>query len=1044
MPKLSLLSLEENEGPKNKIILPQLKTSLKFGTNEQRKIDKKDIEDIEIIPIKRPHSYVKITYDNENNEVVSGVYVYIKHHIDLVVKTDKTGKFLIDEIPTGYHDLIAVYSGGFTGGIGFAVFNDKISDLGNIILYTGSKITGKVVLEAGVSNGDVIIGFDGTSYQTISARTGEFSFDWVLPGCYTMRIRKSGYLTIVKDDKEKVCIEKAQTVDLGEISLFKVTSSCECPEDEICTEDGCIKNSNSDCSVEICNGEDDDCDGIIDEYLAEFCIPEEIESNCEFGTRSCSHGSWGLCVAGTSSFFEICDDNIDSDCDGFTDFEDTDCCVPDCEGKECGFDGCFSECGSCSGELNQVCSLGLCVSTCIEDSDCDNWFSCIDESCTAKDDDNDGIFDFEDGCLDSDNDDYGKAGGGVADCLGADCNDEIKSCNVDCNTDVDDDEIFDCEDNCIDVAEFITQVGGLPSALFATNDYLYMGFGPNLEIFSLTTNILQELPVKQIYLDGNIKDIKIKEGYAFLANSDKGLMIIDVTDPAEIGEPVIIGTQGHASGVFVKDNYAYIADLDQGLSIINIANPLEPEFVSSVDTNGLANKVYVFENFAYIADYESGLAIIDVSDVNNLPEPVYKDTSIDDETSGYAYDVFVKDNYAYIANGKVGFAIIDVSNPNNPGQIIHKAIQGRFEKVYVKDNHAYLSANWQGLVVIDLSDPENPQEPIYKETNGTGMIIHGKGNILYLACENGLAIFDISVPSNLFYEKKQILGNVVSVFSNDNKVFIADEKGAAAVVDVLDHSNTFNPTFIHKSSDTTDIFVYNNYAYLAATWQGLLIIDISNPFNPGEPVSAISLGTYNHIRKVFVFNNTAFAIDESSLFIIDVADPDNPSVPVIKNTANILNNIFVSGDYAYIAADEAGLMIIDVSNISSPFDPVYIDTVGKANDVFIMGNYAYIADGEEGLVILDVTNPVQPNEIAKKNTLGVATGVNIANGFAYIADSHEGVAVIDISNPELPGRAVYYKTYDRALDTVTINNYLYTASGHGGLYIYQEHPECVD
>lgn len=68
MPKLSLLSLEENEGPKNKIILPQLKTSLKFGTNEQRKIDRKDIEDIEIIPIKRPHSYVKITYDNENNE----------------------------------------------------------------------------------------------------------------------------------------------------------------------------------------------------------------------------------------------------------------------------------------------------------------------------------------------------------------------------------------------------------------------------------------------------------------------------------------------------------------------------------------------------------------------------------------------------------------------------------------------------------------------------------------------------------------------------------------------------------------------------------------------------------------------------------------------------------------------------------------------------------------------------------------------------------------------------------------------------------------
>ena len=61
-------------------------------------------------------------------------------------------------------------------------------------------------------------------------------------------------------------------------------------------------------------------------------------------------------------------------------------------------------------------------------------------------------------------------------------------------------------------------------------------------------------------------------------------------------------------------NYAYVADWDSGLQIINISNPNAPVLAESYDTSGLAYEVEVVGNYAYVADGEGGLKILDVSD----------------------------------------------------------------------------------------------------------------------------------------------------------------------------------------------------------------------------------------------------------------------------------------------------------------------------------------------------------------------------------------------------------------------------------------------
>jgi len=112
-------------------------------------------------------------------------------------------------------------------------------------------------------------------------------------------------------------------------------------------------------STEICNNVDDNCDGVIDGMV------ETCSTVCESGTRTCTAGAWSTCSA-TAPTAEICD-GLDNDCDGTTD-EDIwrPCAVGSCDGWE-----------QCTGP--------------------DTWTGCTatveTEVCNGLDDDCDGVID---------------------------------------------------------------------------------------------------------------------------------------------------------------------------------------------------------------------------------------------------------------------------------------------------------------------------------------------------------------------------------------------------------------------------------------------------------------------------------------------------------------------------------------------------------------------------------------------------------------------------------------------------------------------------
>ncbi len=198
-----------------------------------------------------------------------------------------------------------------------------------------------------------------------------------------------------------------------------------------------------------------------------------------------------------------------------------------------------------------------------------------------------------------------------------------------------------------------------------------------------------------------VTGVVVVENTAYVANSSKGLEVLDVSNPAN---PVKLGQNyAHvALGVAVAGGYAYVAAGNDGLVVLDVTNPSNPLMAVNLDTPGTALRVKVTGGYAYVADSYS-LRVINISDPTNPVEVGAFDPT--DDVLG----MDVAGGYAYVAAGG-NMIVLDVSNPAAPTEVAQFNPPGYAKNVIVIGDLAYIADTQNGLRVVDVSNPAAPVE----------------------------------------------------------------------------------------------------------------------------------------------------------------------------------------------------------------------------------------------------------------------------------------------------------------------------------------------
>lgn len=146
------------------------------------------------------------------------------------------------------------------------------------------------------------------------------------------------------DDCDGQVDEDLGTLTCGEGECVNTVVACVMGVPQFC-------NPLSGAKLELCNGKDDDCDGEADEDWPLLGLPCDIEADqdvCKNGTWVCNGTGTDLDCAGDFPSSEVCDGE-DNDCDGLVDE------TADLGTLECGVGICKQTVPKCAGGLPQIC-----------------------------------------------------------------------------------------------------------------------------------------------------------------------------------------------------------------------------------------------------------------------------------------------------------------------------------------------------------------------------------------------------------------------------------------------------------------------------------------------------------------------------------------------------------------------------------------------------------------------------------------------------------------------------------------------------------------
>jgi len=511
------------------------------------------------------------------------------------------------------------------------------------------------------------------------------------------------------------------------------------------------------------------------------------------------------------------------------------------------------------------------------------------------------------------------------------------------------------------------------------------------------------------------KDVAVRGDFAYLADGRKGIKIINIIDPQN---PIVVGSRNtqDATAVAASGDYAYVADRPGGLRVLDIRNPGSPARIATLDIEGAVDCV-VQGRFVYVAGGKNGVRIVDIS----VPgKPVEKGSFFCADARGLK----LKGESLFVADAEEGLIIMDVSNPEHPDITGRAAVPGA-RGLEVKDQYVFIAAGENGLVVIDALDPRTPQ--LFDEISSSGALNVGiKDDFALLADASGLRVIRTYLFGRSFRISGLPLGGTSTGISVEGgRAFVSSHAGGVHIIYVSrpDFPETVSPVPTLKTG----------YAEATALWEGNLIV------MDGE--GGVQLYTEPWDRGPLVPDLPGYAfdaaIDGSILYptlgsggigITDLSPLKKGEIPEEVGRIDLPDTraVCIAGSRLLVADGKEGFVVY--SDNAGRYERISSLDLRRIKDVAFREETAAVV-GSGGLVLIDISDTFEPVRVGLYPTM-FAESVCASKGYFYLSEGYKGLSVLTVSQNGRPMRISTCPTV-YAVDSAVQGDYAYVADGKG-------------
>lgn len=526
-------------------------------------------------------------------------------------------------------------------------------------------------------------------------------------------------------------------------------------------------------------------------------------------------------------------------------------------------------------------------------------------------------------------------------------------------------------------------------------------------------------------------------GFAYVADGDNGLQIVDFTDLGDPRNPVLRGATGPPAvdAAVGADNIVCLSAGSDGLVVVDVGDPDRPFVTGRSGTPGSAGGIAVVDTVVYLADDAVGLMLFNISDPSD-PRPMGVDNS-----TGRALDVAVSGSFAYVADGIDGLRVVNVADPDVPWRVDTIDVSGAGLGVDIAGDYVYVSGAG-GLHVVDVSDP--------------------------------IASFVAGSSATLGF------ATGVAVRYDGGAAFVAEGSAGTEVFDVTDPASPVSVNHVVSGSSAAGAAVSGGLVLLAEKSGGLRVIHAPGIDAP-PVVAAMPSDAIEKVTLVEAGPGGIFAVGSASgLFSVGAGDSLRPDGTLAMPYA--ASDIAVGGDSVFVASRNGGVDIIDVTDPAAPAFAAHLpyngsavgvavsDSVvafatggrlfgvwtvgdadvvtiqipfGQTSSVCIAGGYAYAGDAGRSVQVVEIIDPRRPRHLTAvpaeggvRDVLADGRYLYVVTAFEYLPGTRSGVAVYDLQFPTFPIAAAFMPLSTAPYAVAVSDSTLYVASGNSGIEVF--------